>query len=90
METQVHGKSVFFSTGGAKFNNAERTIIFIHGAGMDPSTLVVSSAWANSGPVMKRYRPRAQGRAFSIKKQTCHISISVESAPTQTNAEVQN
>ena len=35
METQVHGKSVFFSTGGAKFNNAERTIIFIHGAGMD-------------------------------------------------------
>ena len=57
---------------------------------MDPSTLVISSAWANSGPVMKRYRPSAQGRAFSIKKQTCHISISVESAPTQTNAEVQN
>ena len=57
---------------------------------MDPSTLVISSAWANNGPVMKRYRPRAQGRAFSIKKQTCHISISVESAPTQINAEVQN
>ena len=61
-----------------------------HNLGMDPSTLVISSAWANSGPVMKRYRPRAQGRAFSIKKQTCHISISVESAPTQTIAEVQN
>ena len=61
-----------------------------HNFGMDPSTLVISSAWANNGPVMKRYRPRAQGRAFSIKKQTCHISISVESAPTQTNAEVQN
>ena len=28
---------VFFSTGGAKFNNAERTIIFIHGAGMTDS-----------------------------------------------------
>ena len=41
-----------------------------HNLGMDPSTLVISSAWANSGPVMKRYRPRAQGRAFSIKKQT--------------------
>jgi len=51
---------------------------------------VISSAWANSGPVMKRYRPRAQGRAFSIKKQTCHISISVESAPIKNNAEVQN
>jgi len=61
-----------------------------HNLGMDPSTLVISSAWANSGPVMKRYRPRAQGRAFSIKKQTCHISISVESAPIQNNAEVQN
>ena len=61
-----------------------------HNLGMDPSTLVISSAWANNGPVMKRYRPRAQGRAFSIKKQTCHISISVKSAPTQTNAEVQN
>ena len=60
-----------------------------HNLGMDPSTLVISSAWANSGPVMKRYRPRAQGRAFSIKKQTCHISISVQSAPTQTNSEVQ-
>ena len=57
---------------------------------MDPSTLVISSAWANSGPMMKRYRPRAQGRAFSIKKQTCHISISVESAPNQINTEVQN
>ena len=40
-----------------------------HNLGMDPSTLVISSAWANSGPVMKGYRPRAQGRAFSIKKQ---------------------
>ena len=60
-----------------------------HNLGMDPSTLVISSAWANNGPVMKRYRPRAQGRAFSIKKQTCHISISVESVPTQINAEVQ-
>ena len=54
-----------------------------HNLGMDPSTLIISSAFANNGPVMKRYRPRAQGRAFSIKKQTCHISISVESTPNQ-------
>jgi len=45
-----------------------------HNLGMDPSTLVISSAWANSGPVMKRYRPRAQGRAFSIKNR---LAISV-------------
>ena len=61
-----------------------------HNLGMDPSTLYVSSAWANNGPVMKRYRPRAQGRAFSIKKQTCHISISVESDASQTNLEEEN
>ena len=61
-----------------------------HNLGMDPSSLFISSASADNGPAMKRYRPRAQGRAFSIKKQTCHISISVESAPNQINTEVQN
>tara|TARA_Y100001968_G_scaffold217669_1_gene200291 strand:- start:275 stop:664 length:390 start_codon:yes stop_codon:yes gene_type:complete len=45
--------------------------------GLDPSTLIIASAHADNGPTMKRFRPRAQGRAFAIKKQTCHISISV-------------
>ena len=58
-----------------------------HNLGMDPSSLVISSATADMGPVMKRFRPRAQGRAFSIKKQTCHISISVESVDSQNNSE---
>ena len=64
-----------------------------HNLGMDPSSLIITSAFANMGPVMKRYRPRAQGRAFAIKKQTCHISISVQSQTTQTtqnNAEEQS
>ena len=61
-----------------------------HNLGMDPSTLFISSASANMGPVMKRYRPRAQGRAFSIKKQTCHITIAVQSQTIQSNSEVQN
>ena len=56
-----------------------------HNLGMDPSSLFICSASANMGPVMKRYRPRAQGRAFAIKKQTCHISISVQSQTNQTN-----
>jgi len=38
---------------------------------------VIAQASADMGPSMKRYRPRAQGRAFAIKKQTCHISIAV-------------
>tara|TARA_B100000700_G_scaffold287969_1_gene344071 strand:- start:212 stop:451 length:240 start_codon:yes stop_codon:yes gene_type:complete len=48
-----------------------------HNMGFDPSSLVITSANADMGPPMKRYRPRAQGRAFAIKKQTCHITIAV-------------
>ncbi|MEN9878177.1 MAG: 50S ribosomal protein L22 [Synechococcaceae bacterium WB6_3B_236] len=48
-----------------------------HNLGMDPSSLVISVASADMGPSMKRFRPRAQGRAFAIKKPTCHISIGV-------------
>ncbi len=45
--------------------------------GLSKQDLVISSVIANQGPVLKRFRPRAQGRAMSIKKPTCHISISV-------------
>jgi len=48
-----------------------------HNLGMDPSSLIISVASADMGPSMKRFRPRAQGRAFAIKKPTCHISIGV-------------
>ena len=48
-----------------------------HNLGLDPGSLVITTAIADMGPPMKRYRPRAQGRAFAIKKQTCHISIAV-------------
>ena len=48
-----------------------------HNMGMDPSTLIISQASADMGPSMKRFRPRAQGRAYAIKKPTCHISIGV-------------
>ena len=53
-----------------------------HNLGLDPSALVITSAIADMGPSMKRFRPRAQGRAYAIKKQTCHISIAVAS-PTE-------
>ena len=39
--------------------------------------LVVSAAYVDEGPTMKRFQPRAQGRAFQIKKRTSHITVVV-------------
>ncbi|MDG3009027.1 50S ribosomal protein L22 [Rhodococcus sp. D2-41] len=50
---------------------------------LDPGTLVVSKAYVDEGPTLKRFQPRAQGRAFRIRKRTSHITIEVESVPTQ-------
>ncbi|HZA10287.1 50S ribosomal protein L22 [Mycobacterium sp.] len=49
--------------------------------GLDPSTLVVASVFADEGPTFKRIRPRAQGRAFRIRRRTSHITVVVESRP---------
>ncbi|ABB58257.1 50S ribosomal protein L22 [Synechococcus elongatus] len=48
-----------------------------HNQGLDPTQLVISQAYADMGPSLKRFRPRAQGRAYQIRKQTCHITIAV-------------
>ncbi|WGW10895.1 50S ribosomal protein L22 [Saxibacter everestensis] len=37
--------------------------------------LVITAAYVDEGPTMKRFRPRAQGRAFRIKKRTSHITV---------------
>ena len=56
--------------------------------GLDPSTLVVATVYADEGPTAKRIRPRAQGRAFRIRKRTSHITVVVapkpEDKPTST------
>jgi large subunit ribosomal protein L22 len=49
--------------------------------GLDPATLVVATIHADEGPTAKRIRPRAQGRAFRIRKRTSHITVIVESRP---------
>jgi large subunit ribosomal protein L22 len=41
------------------------------------NTLYVQTAYCDMGPVMKRFRPRAQGKGFKIKKPTSHITITV-------------
>lgn len=51
-----------------------------HNEGLDPVDLVISEAYADAGPTLRRYRPRAQGRAYQIRKPTCHITIAVAPA----------
>ena len=51
--------------------------------GLDPATLVVATIYADGGPTAKRIRPRAQGRAFRIRRRTSHITVIVESRPTK-------
>jgi large subunit ribosomal protein L22 len=46
---------------------------------LDPDSLLVRTAYVDEGPTLKRFRPRAQGRAYRIRKRTCHITIEVES-----------
>ncbi|MET1061977.1 MAG: 50S ribosomal protein L22 [Aeromicrobium sp.] len=54
--------------------NAETT------EGLDTDDLVVSVARVDEGPTMKRWRPRAQGRATRILKRTSHITLVVQPA----------
>ncbi|MQA99602.1 MAG: 50S ribosomal protein L22 [Actinobacteria bacterium] len=48
-----------------------------HNRGLAADELVVVRAWADEGPTLRRYRPRALGRATRIRKRTCHISVVV-------------
>ena len=45
---------------------------------LDLSQVYVTLATADSGPQMKRYMPRSHGRAFMIRKQTCHIALEIQ------------
>ncbi len=51
------------------------------GEAFDASSLVVAEAYVDEGPSLKRFRPRAQGRASRILKRTSHITVVV--APNQ-------
>ncbi len=55
-----------------------------HNLRLDPGALVVSAAYVDEGPTLKRIRPRAQGRAFRINKRTCHITVEVAEVASST------
>ncbi len=58
--------------------------------GLDPATLVVATVYADDGPTAKRIRPRAQGRAFRIRRRTSHITVVVESRPARNERSAQS
>ena len=49
--------------------------------GLFGDDLRVEAAWVDEGPTIKRWRPRARGRAARIRKRTCHITIKLAPAP---------
>ena len=49
--------------------------------GLNGDELIVSGAYVDEGPVMKRWRARARGRVARIKKPTCHITIRLKAVP---------
>lgn len=49
-----------------------------HNFNMDASNLYVSECFVCPGPILKRIRPRAQGRAFHIYKRTSHVTLKVK------------
>lgn len=46
---------------------------------LDRESLLVAEAYVDEGPTMKRYRPRAHGRAYRVRKRTSHITVVLES-----------
>lgn len=51
-----------------------------HKLDLTPEELIISRTFADEGPTLKRWRPRARGRATRIRKRTCHITIAVTGA----------
>ena len=49
-----------------------------HNLNLNKENLIVSEVFADQGPVFRRFRPRAQGQGFGIRKPTCHIIITVK------------
>jgi large subunit ribosomal protein L22 len=61
----------------------------VHNDGQDPEELFVLACFADEGPTLRRFRPRARGRASRIRKRTCHITVIVSRMGEQRLAVVQ-
>lgn len=72
--TQVIAKTLQSAVANAEHNHA-----------LDAEELFVSEAYADEGPTLRRYRPRARGRATRINKRTSHITIVVSDMNEEVN-----
>ncbi len=50
---------------------------------LDPEEMTISQISVDEGPTMRRYRPRARGRATRIDKRTCHINVALTPTPEE-------
>ena len=60
-----------------------------HNYDMDIDNLYISEIYADEGPTLKRFRPRAQGRATKINKRTSHITVVVEEYANEAEVETE-
>jgi large subunit ribosomal protein L22 len=57
-----------------------------HNQQLDRESLWIAEAFVDEGPTLKRFRPRAQGRAYRIRKRTSHVTVVVESRESAAGA----
>lgn len=87
---QVRGKKVVDARTVLNFStrNAAQVVSKVIGSAvanaennhdMNSDELFVSSIYVNEGPTMKRIRPRAMGRAFRVRKRSCHVTVELAS-----------
>lgn len=57
-----------------------------HNHQLDAGDLYVAKAYVDEGPTLKRFRPRALGRAYTIRKRTSHITVIVDTRTETANA----
>jgi large subunit ribosomal protein L22 len=62
----------------AKLLNSAVANAHVKDAKVVAKDLIVNKAVADEGPIMKRYMPRAQGRAYLIRRRTCHITLELK------------
>src|ERR687891_548817 len=60
-----------------------------HNDELDGDTLYISACYADEGPTLKRWRPRARGRATRIRKRMCHLTIIVSPMPAEMVAKLE-